>query len=203
MDTRDLPPPPPFKKLIGPSFIILGLGLGSGEIILWPYLTSNFGLGLVWAIVIGITMQFFPNLWREHLRRLRPLVTSLTFLVHSLHFFRLRLARHRPGRSHSFRPRRLCPVRQTHQCGSLSGHRSHSLPGPPIVHHGGNSAKILNSSGYAAYFPPHSLPFSRCRLGRFRRRSPRPRPWFFSPSVSNLHLHLSGSSGFLRRRRQP
>ncbi|KKU55619.1 hypothetical protein A3H89_00795 [Candidatus Amesbacteria bacterium RIFCSPLOWO2_02_FULL_48_11] len=62
MDTRDLPPPPPFKKLIGPSFIILGLGLGSGEIILWPYLTSNFGLGLVWAIVIGITMQFFINM---------------------------------------------------------------------------------------------------------------------------------------------
>src|SRR3990167_5932948 len=62
MDTRDLPPPPPFKKLIGPSFIILGLGLGSGEIILWPYLTSNFGLGLVWAIVIGISMQFFINM---------------------------------------------------------------------------------------------------------------------------------------------
>lgn len=58
----DLPPPPPFRKLIGPSFIILGLGLGSGEIILWPYLTSNYGLGLVWAIVIGVTMQFFINM---------------------------------------------------------------------------------------------------------------------------------------------
>lgn len=59
---KDLPPPPPFKKLLGPSFIILGLGLGSGEIILWPYLTSNHGLGVIWAILIGITMQFFINM---------------------------------------------------------------------------------------------------------------------------------------------
>jgi hypothetical protein len=38
------------------------LGLGSGEVILWPYLTSNYGLGLVWAIVVGVTMQFFINM---------------------------------------------------------------------------------------------------------------------------------------------
>jgi hypothetical protein len=36
--------------------------LGSGEIILWPYLASNYGLGIVWGIVIGITMQFFINM---------------------------------------------------------------------------------------------------------------------------------------------
>lgn len=59
---KELPSPPKFRKLIGPSFIVLGLGLGSGEIILWPYLTSNHGLGIIWAIVIGITMQFFINL---------------------------------------------------------------------------------------------------------------------------------------------
>lgn len=58
----DLPPAPSFRKLIGPSFILLGLGLGSGEVILWPYLTSNYGLGLVWAIVVGVTMQFFINM---------------------------------------------------------------------------------------------------------------------------------------------
>lgn len=59
---KDLPPVPPLKKLLGPSFILLGLGLGSGEIILWPYLSSNYGLGIVWAIVIGVTMQFFINM---------------------------------------------------------------------------------------------------------------------------------------------
>lgn len=59
---KDLPSVPPLKKLLGPSFILLGLGLGSGEIILWPYLSSNFGLGIVWGIVTGITMQFFINM---------------------------------------------------------------------------------------------------------------------------------------------
>lgn len=59
---KDLPHPPPLKKLIGPSFILLGLGLGSGELILWPYLSANFGLGIIWGAVIGITLQFFLNM---------------------------------------------------------------------------------------------------------------------------------------------
>src|SRR3989304_1920863 len=59
---RDLPKPLSLKKLIGPSFILLGLGLGSGELILWPYLASNFGLGIMWAAVLGITFQFFINM---------------------------------------------------------------------------------------------------------------------------------------------
>ncbi|TSC87619.1 MAG: Uncharacterized protein G01um101416_434 [Microgenomates group bacterium Gr01-1014_16] len=59
---KDLPPVPPLKKLLGPSFILLGLGLGSGEIILWPYLASNYGLGIIWGIVVGVTMQFFINM---------------------------------------------------------------------------------------------------------------------------------------------
>lgn len=58
----DMPSPLPLKKLIGPSFIILGVGLGSGELILWPYLSSNFGLGIIWAAVLGITFQFFINM---------------------------------------------------------------------------------------------------------------------------------------------
>ncbi len=59
---KDLPHPPPFKKIIGPSFILLGLGLGSGELILWPYLSANYGLGIIWGAVIGITLQFFLNM---------------------------------------------------------------------------------------------------------------------------------------------
>lgn len=52
----------PLKSLLGPSFILLGLGLGSGELILWPYLSSQFGLGIIWAAVLGITFQFFLNM---------------------------------------------------------------------------------------------------------------------------------------------
>ncbi|MGB6881982.1 MAG: Nramp family divalent metal transporter [Microgenomates group bacterium] len=59
---KDLPKPLSLKKLIGPSFILLGLGLGSGELILWPYLASNFGLGIMWGALLGITFQFFINM---------------------------------------------------------------------------------------------------------------------------------------------
>ena len=58
----DMPKPWRLRDLIGPSFIILGVGLGSGELILWPYLSSNFGLGIIWAAVLGITFQFFINM---------------------------------------------------------------------------------------------------------------------------------------------
>ena len=59
---REMPVAPKLAKLVGPSFIILGVGLGSGELILWPYLASNFGLGIAWAAVVGITLQFFLNM---------------------------------------------------------------------------------------------------------------------------------------------
>ena len=56
------PKPIALKKIIGPSFIILAFGLGSGELILWPYLSANFGLGIVWAALIGLTCQYFINM---------------------------------------------------------------------------------------------------------------------------------------------
>ncbi len=59
---KEMPAPPKFRNLIGPSFILLGLGLGSGEVILWPYLTSNFGMGIIWGAILGITFQFFINM---------------------------------------------------------------------------------------------------------------------------------------------
>jgi len=57
-----LPLPPKLRNAIGPSIILLGLGLGSGELILWPYLVSTYGLGIIWAAVVGITAQFFINM---------------------------------------------------------------------------------------------------------------------------------------------
>ncbi|MEK7070945.1 MAG: Nramp family divalent metal transporter, partial [Patescibacteria group bacterium] len=54
--------PPSFGRMVGPSFILLGLGLGIGELILWPYLTASYGLGIIWGAVAGITMQLFINL---------------------------------------------------------------------------------------------------------------------------------------------
>jgi hypothetical protein len=59
---KPFPKPIALKKLLGPSFIILALGLGSGEVILWPYLASNYGLGIAWGALLGITFQFFMNM---------------------------------------------------------------------------------------------------------------------------------------------
>ncbi|MCR4326329.1 MAG: Nramp family divalent metal transporter, partial [Candidatus Roizmanbacteria bacterium] len=55
-------PPRSFIQMIGPSLILVGLGLGTGELILWPYLTSNWGLGIIWGALLGISMQFFLNM---------------------------------------------------------------------------------------------------------------------------------------------
>lgn len=57
-----LPEPPKFSRMAGPSFILLGLGLGIGELILWPYLAANYGMGIIWGAVVGITMQWFINM---------------------------------------------------------------------------------------------------------------------------------------------
>jgi len=62
LEKKPFPKPIAFKKLFGPSFIILALGLGSGEIILWPYLAANHGLGIVWGAILGITFQYFMNM---------------------------------------------------------------------------------------------------------------------------------------------
>lgn len=62
MKYKEFPPAPRLRRILGPSFIILALGLGSGEVILWPYLTANHGLGLVWAAIVGISFQFFINM---------------------------------------------------------------------------------------------------------------------------------------------
>lgn len=62
MQTKIFPKSLSIKKILGPSFIILALGLGSGEVILWPYLSSNYGLGIIWGAILGITFQFFINM---------------------------------------------------------------------------------------------------------------------------------------------
>lgn len=58
---RSLPQPPGLLQLIGPSFILLGLALGSGELIMWPYLSAHYGLGLIWGGLLGISFQFLLN----------------------------------------------------------------------------------------------------------------------------------------------
>ena len=59
---KDLPEPAPLRKLIGPSVILVGVGVASGEYILFPYIASVAGLAFLWAAVVGVAMQFFINM---------------------------------------------------------------------------------------------------------------------------------------------
>ena len=62
MPYRDMPEPLSLGKMLGPSVILAGLGVGSGEYILWPFIASNIGLTFMWAAVVGVTLQFFLNM---------------------------------------------------------------------------------------------------------------------------------------------
>ena len=62
VETRDLPEPVPFRKVAGASVIILATAIGSGEFVLWPYITSQVGLVFIWAAIVGFLIQFFINM---------------------------------------------------------------------------------------------------------------------------------------------
>jgi hypothetical protein len=59
---REMPEPLPLRKVLGPGVIAAGIGLASGEFILWPYITSQVGLVFLWAAVLGVVTQFFINM---------------------------------------------------------------------------------------------------------------------------------------------
>lgn len=59
---RDLPEPVPLRKISGASVIILATAIGSGEYVLWPYITSQIGFAFMWAALVGFGIQFFLNM---------------------------------------------------------------------------------------------------------------------------------------------
>ncbi|GAA1608912.1 MULTISPECIES: Nramp family divalent metal transporter [Kribbella] len=60
---RDLPEPPASTwKIIGPGMVGAGVGLASGEFILWPYISSQVGLVFLWGAVVGVVVQWFLNM---------------------------------------------------------------------------------------------------------------------------------------------
>ncbi|HEX4815889.1 MAG TPA: Nramp family divalent metal transporter [Nonomuraea sp.] len=60
---RDLPEPPRQTwRIIGPGLVGAGVGLASGEFVLWPYIASQVGLVFVWGAAIGIITQWFLNM---------------------------------------------------------------------------------------------------------------------------------------------
>jgi hypothetical protein len=62
-ETRDLPDPPRHLwRAVGPGLVAAGVGLSSGEFILWPYIASQVGLIFIWGAVVGVVTQFFLNM---------------------------------------------------------------------------------------------------------------------------------------------
>ncbi|MBI5527922.1 MAG: Nramp family divalent metal transporter, partial [Deltaproteobacteria bacterium] len=60
--TADLPEKDrSFWQLLGPGAILVGLAIGSGELIMWPRMTAKFGPSMTWAAIVGVFLQLWVN----------------------------------------------------------------------------------------------------------------------------------------------
>ena len=57
----ELPKPVALRKMLGPGVILVAVGIGSGEYISHPYITSQVGLTFLWAAAVGLGLQYFIN----------------------------------------------------------------------------------------------------------------------------------------------
>ena len=48
-------------KMTGPGAVMVGLAIGSGEMVLWPWITAKFGASMAWAAVLAIFLQMWVN----------------------------------------------------------------------------------------------------------------------------------------------
>ena len=55
---NEVPKVPRVRHLIGPSVIALGMGLGAGEMLLWPNLITVNGYQIWWLFWVGVLTQF-------------------------------------------------------------------------------------------------------------------------------------------------
>ncbi|HSL00513.1 MAG TPA: Nramp family divalent metal transporter [Rubrobacteraceae bacterium] len=60
--SRDLPESVPVRKLFGASVVIAATAMGSGEFIIWPYITTQLGIAFLWLAAVGFFMQFVMNM---------------------------------------------------------------------------------------------------------------------------------------------
>ncbi len=62
-EVREMPEPPRnYWRLVGPGVVAGGVGLSSGEFVLWPFIASQVGLVLLWGALVGVVTQFFLNM---------------------------------------------------------------------------------------------------------------------------------------------
>ena len=51
-----------FWRMTGPGAVLVGLSIGAGEIVLWPWITAKFGATMVWAAALGVFLQLWVNI---------------------------------------------------------------------------------------------------------------------------------------------
>ncbi len=61
LEKRDMPKAPRAAKAIGVGIVVVGLAMGTGELILWPHLVTKYGIHLLWFAIVGIIAQYFIN----------------------------------------------------------------------------------------------------------------------------------------------
>ncbi len=49
-------------QMLGPSIILVALSLSGGELLLWPNLSANYGMAIIWPIPIILCLQFIVNI---------------------------------------------------------------------------------------------------------------------------------------------
>ena len=62
VEERELPRRRRCAASSGPSVILVGVGIASGEYILFPYIASQVGLVFLWAGIVGLLTQYFINM---------------------------------------------------------------------------------------------------------------------------------------------
>jgi Mn2+/Fe2+ NRAMP family transporter len=63
VEIREMPEPPAsIWRIVGPGIVGAGVGLASGEFILWPYISSQVGLVFLWGALVGVIVQWFLNM---------------------------------------------------------------------------------------------------------------------------------------------
>ncbi len=63
MGTADLPKRTlSFWQMTGPGAVLVGLSIGAGEIVIWPWVTAKFGAVMLWAAALGVFLQVWVNL---------------------------------------------------------------------------------------------------------------------------------------------
>ena len=52
----------PFWRMTGPGAVLVGLSIGAGELVIWPWITAKFGATMAWAAMLGVFLQVWINI---------------------------------------------------------------------------------------------------------------------------------------------